>query len=192
MFTSGAETKTYHDFVQARMGTSIVGVVNWLACIVAIPLLKRFGRKTLMLSGHTGMTIALAILGVFAILENNTLIIIFTLVFIAFFEIGVGSLVFLYLAEVMTEIGISMALAVIWSLTILVSLVTPRMIEALGQQGLYFMFAGINVAGWLFILFLIRETKGRSKTELKTLYGPKEKFDYQQNQFQDDMDLNHS
>jgi len=171
VFTSGSNEENHNDLIRARTGTVIVGVVNWAATMVAIPLLFKIGRKALMLVGHTGMSLALIALGVLAIFEIDIAIIAFTMVFIAFFEIGVGSVVFLYLAEIMTEFGISMALAVVWSLTILVSLVTPRMIEQLHQDGLYFMFAGINVIGWFFILFCIKETKGKSKIELKGLYS---------------------
>lgn len=153
VFVSGSVPgkQTYSDLVDARTGTVVVGIVNWAATMVTIPLLGRLGRKVLLLIGHTGMLISLVALGICAIFNDNMLIILFTVIFIAFFEIGVGSVLFLYAAEIMTEIGVSMALVVCWSLTILISMITPRMILCLGQKGLYFMFAGINVVGWLFI-----------------------------------------
>mmetsp|Transcript_32703 Transcript_32703/g.28971 ORF Transcript_32703/g.28971 Transcript_32703/m.28971 type:complete len:477 (-) Transcript_32703:66-1496(-) len=170
VFTKGQDPG-YDTEVTARTGTLIVGVVNWAATMVAIPLLSRLGRKTLMLFGQIMMGISLIILAVFSIINFSTGTIIFTLVFVAFFEIGIGSVLWLYLAEIMTEGGMSLASVLVWILTIIVGLFTPRMFDLLTPKGMYFLFAAIDIAGLLFIFIFIKETKGKSKSQLKTLYS---------------------
>ncbi|CAI2365526.1 unnamed protein product [Moneuplotes crassus] len=172
IFTQGLD-EGYTAETKARIGTIIVGVVNLAATVVAIPLLAKFGRKILMLSGHFMMTVSLAVLGVFAITGFSTGTIIFTLVFIAFFEIGVGSILFLYLAEIMPEAGLSIPSGICWVFTIIIGLITPNLFDWLKATGVYFVFTGINFVGILFILFLIKETKGKSKIELESLYTQK-------------------
>lgn len=170
VFTKGLD-KGYKAEYTARIGTIIVGIVNWAATMVAIPLLTKLGRKTIMVTGQIIMGISLIVLGIFAITGWATGTIIFTLLFVAFFEIGIGSVLWLYLAEIMTEGGLSIATVVVWTLSILVGLFTPKMFDLLTPQGMYFLFAGFNITGLIFIVFLIKETKGKTKAQLSNLYS---------------------
>eukprot|EP00343_Euplotes_focardii_P011976 CAMPEP_0205831238 /NCGR_PEP_ID=MMETSP0206-20130828/43480_1 /ASSEMBLY_ACC=CAM_ASM_000279 /TAXON_ID=36767 /ORGANISM="Euplotes focardii, Strain TN1" /LENGTH=386 /DNA_ID=CAMNT_0053135683 /DNA_START=299 /DNA_END=1459 /DNA_ORIENTATION=+ len=169
VFTKG-RADGFDSEVAARTGTVIVGVVNWAATMAAIPLLSKLGRKTIMLIGQTMMGISLILLGIWAIYNLSDLTIIFTLVFVAFFEIGIGAVLWLYLAEIMTEIGISAASGIVWTLTICVALFTPRLFDLLTPKGMYFLFAAIDVLGLIFIFIFMKESKGVSKNDLKYLY----------------------
>ena len=41
--------------VAAKFGTFLMGLVNWISCMFALPLLNHFGRKTLLLTGQYGL-----------------------------------------------------------------------------------------------------------------------------------------
>uniref|UniRef100_A0A7S3NPI3 Major facilitator superfamily (MFS) profile domain-containing protein n=1 Tax=Euplotes crassus TaxID=5936 RepID=A0A7S3NPI3_EUPCR len=153
------------------MGTTIIGVINCISAIAAIFLLAKFGRKPLMIISNIGMCFCLIALAVWPKSQNSTYLIVFAIVFIIFFEIGMGSAIFMYATEIMTEFGISIALSITWILTTLVSLLTFKTLGYFNQRDLYFIFLGINLLGLLFLIFFIKETKGEPKESLKYLYS---------------------
>ena len=55
----------------ARQGTYVVGIVNFLASCASVKTINTFGRKTLLVSGHTGMTLAHAMVGLCIITGFN-------------------------------------------------------------------------------------------------------------------------
>ena len=48
-----------------REGTYVVGIVNFLAACVSVWTLDTFGRRTLLLLGHSGMTVTHLLIGLF-------------------------------------------------------------------------------------------------------------------------------
>lgn len=161
----------YESENAAKIGTMLVGVVNWLFAMLIIPLLVKFGRKLLLIVGQVGMGICLGILGVLAIIDSQLGIKIFTLGFVAFFELGIGPVFWVVASEIMTESGMAVASLITWAFTILFGLFTPKLFILLKPAGVYFTFAGIVISGLLFILFFVKETKGKSKLELNNLYA---------------------
>jgi MFS family permease len=124
----------------ARTGTVIVGVVNWASTMMAIPLLSKFGRKKLLLGGQVAMIATFIVLAVLAIIKVPIGIIIFTLVFVAFFEFSIGPILWLYCAEVMTENGMAAASLITWLCTIFFGLATQNLFDLLKAYGVYFTF----------------------------------------------------
>lgn len=161
----------YESERAAKIGTVIVGIVNWAFALIVIPLLTRFGRKTLLIFGQLGMGSSLLVLAILSIVGSPTGIIVFTLIFVAFFELSIGPILWLYAAEIMTESGMAAASLITWIITIIFGLFTSRLFELLTPKGMYFTFTGIDILGLLFILFFIKETKGKSKSEIESLYS---------------------
>lgn len=170
IFTRGLDPG-YDNESAAKTGTMLVGVVNWAATMITIPLLSRFGRKTLLIFGQITMGISLAILGILAIEDWAPGIKIFTLCFVAFFEFSIGPILWLYAAEIMTEKGMAAASLITWIITIIFGLFTGKLFDLLSPEGMYFTFTGIDILGLLFILFFIKETLGKSKDEISNLYS---------------------
>ena len=154
----------------------LVGVVNWASALMAIPLLSRFGRKTLLIFGQIGMGLSLLILGILAIKDVSIGIKIFTMLFVAFFEFSLGPILWLYAAEIMTETGMAAASLITWIITLFFGLFTNKLFDLLHPEGMYFVFTGIDVLGLIFIVFIVKETKGLTKSKIKMLYSP-EKYD---------------
>ena len=171
------DKKGFESERAARIGTVLVGIVNWASAMMSIPLLLKFGRKSLLIFGQITMGISLAVLGIFAIIENSTGIIVFTFLFVAFFEFSIGPILWLYAAEVMTESGMAAASLITWIITIIFGLFTKRLFALLTPKGMYFSFTVIDIIGLIFIVFFIKETMGKTKLELRSLYS---KEDYQQ------------
>lgn len=97
----------------------------------------------------------------------NTLIKVFTILYVCYFEFGIGPILWLYNAETMTDKGIGIAVFLNWTLTILIGLLTPQLMkpEVLNNSGTFGLFGGFCLAGFVFILIFIKETKGLSKDQ---------------------------
>mmetsp|Transcript_5238 Transcript_5238/g.6216 ORF Transcript_5238/g.6216 Transcript_5238/m.6216 type:complete len:491 (+) Transcript_5238:21-1493(+) len=168
IFTRGKQG--YDSEHAAKIGTMLVGVVNWATAMMAIPLLRFFGRKLLLIGGQIGMGVSLLLLAIFAITDSQVMIKVLTLFFVGFFEFSIGPILWLYAAEIMTETGMAAASLITWIITIVFGLFTSKLFDLLTPEGMYFTFTGIDVVGFLFIIFFIKETKGKTKKEIEYLY----------------------
>ena len=136
--------------MDATAGTLAAGAVNLLATGLAIPLIERLGRRTLVLTGIAGMGLSTCGLVAALLLKpafpaSTALLgyvaIVFVMLAVAFFEVGLGAIPWsiggeLFPAE---SKGAAMAFgaAVNWTATTLVGLLFPLMQKSL-PNGLSF------------------------------------------------------
>lgn len=78
-----------------------------VACIISIFTLNTFGRKTILIFGQTAMVICQVLGGVFAYLEIGTGLFCCILLFISFWSLTQGSVIWTYLAEVTVDKAIA-------------------------------------------------------------------------------------
>lgn len=116
------------------------------------------------------MGFSLLLLAIFSLLDISMAIKILTLCFISFFEFSIGPVMFLYIAEITVELGVTAATLIFWAIIIIFGMLTTYLFSALTPAGVYFLLTGISVFGLLFMIFIIKETKGKSKEDLKSLY----------------------
>jgi len=160
----------------ARTGTIIFGTVNMATALCSTFLLKLYGRKTLMLLGQFAMGAALGLFALFVLIKLSTFTqIVMVLVFTAFFEFSIGPILWLYLAEILPPTGLGIAVFLNWAVVILISLLTPLMISW-SKVFTFLMYCGFCIVGGFFVLIFIKETKGKSKESLKTLYTKGDEF----------------
>mmetsp|Transcript_17677 Transcript_17677/g.15594 ORF Transcript_17677/g.15594 Transcript_17677/m.15594 type:complete len:98 (+) Transcript_17677:1136-1429(+) len=93
----------------------------------------------------------------------------------------------LYTAEVMTDSGIGFASCINWAGTILFSLITPTLFEVLSAKGVYSLLFALNIIGFILIFTYIRETKGKSKEELRDLYNDYERLNGKEGNEMEDL-----
>ena len=72
----------------------------------------------------------------------------------------------------MQEAGLPIATLLLWIIMTIFSLFTAKFFEIFKPEGVYFGLTGINLIGLLFIIFFIKETRGKTKEQLKYLYAP--------------------
>ena len=157
----------------AQIGTALVGVVNVVSTVIAIWLLKWFGRRTLLIWGQINMAVCQGLIGMFFQLGNDLAIKIMTLAFVTFFGFSSGPIAWLYNAEIMTEAGMSIATFINWVVTILISLLTPTMINEWPKEAAtFYMYAGFCLLGLVFVLIWVKETKGKTAKEIRQMFSP--------------------
>jgi len=152
-----------------------VGATNLLFTIVAMSVIDRIGRKTLLLIGSIGTALALS--GVAAIFFAGTHqdLLVWCLVgFIAFFAFSQGAVIWVYLSEVFpTRVrakGQSLGSFTHWIMNALISGIFP-VLAAFSRGAPFVFFAAMMVVQFFVVLATYPETKGYSLEEMQKKLG---------------------
>lgn len=156
-----------------------VGVINVAMTIVALRLLDRAGRRTLLMIGVSGMVISLFALGLaFEVGGGGTfgsaLAIASLMTYVASFAISLGPIFWLLNAEIYPLSVRSKAAGIgtmaNWTFNFIVSLTFLLLIEALGQSGAFWFYGGVGILTLLFCWKLVPETKGKPLEEIQAYF----------------------
>jgi len=152
------------------VGTTVVGFVNVLATYAALLLMDRCGRKTLILWSSGGMFVAcvfivLSLLGYF----SNMVALLSVNVYVIFFELGLGPVPWLIVAEMFDAKYVATAMStssqVNWACNFVVGLGFPYMNEYLGPYS-FVPFAIVLAFIFAYTLLVLPETQGTTPEEL--------------------------
>jgi sugar porter (SP) family MFS transporter len=150
----------------------IIGVINFVATIVGMALIDRAGRKPLLVSAFGGM--AASLLGVSAAIRfqaSGIVVLIFVLIYVACFAIGVGTGTWVMMAEICpTRVrgrAMSVATVCLWCGTLLVTLTFLSLVKRFTAPGAFVLYAIISIAALLFVWKAVPETKGRTLEEIE-------------------------
>ncbi len=162
----------------ALAATAGIGVVNVMSTLIAIWLVDRVGRRPLLLAGVIGMTVSLAVLGAaqrfgstFDIDQHwiAPITVGFVGIYIVCFAFSLGPIVWLMISEIFPlrararAAGVSTAAN--WMANFLVSLSFPVLQATMGPS-LWFLYAAMGVAAFIFIVGYVPETRGKSLEEI--------------------------
>ncbi|KPV43109.1 sugar porter family MFS transporter [Alicyclobacillus ferrooxydans] len=159
--------------------TIIVGVVNLVFTIISLWLIDRLGRKLILLIGTAVMTVSLLIVGYefYSGHTSSSLILVFILVFVAAFAISMGPVVWLIMSEIFpTRIrgrATAIASVALWAADYLVSQLFPMLLAGIGPAHTFWAFGAMSIIAFVFSLFVVPETKGRSLEEIERGWGGK-------------------
>lgn len=166
------------DSLLISFSTSIINIIG---TFIAIALVDRAGRKPLLLTGSAGMTVGLATLswafsnaigqgedvrlsplhGVVALVAAH--------VFVIFFALSWGVVVWVLLGEIFPNriraVALGVAAAAQWIANWLITVTFPALAEW-NLSGAYLGYAVFAALSFVFVLFLVRETKGRRLEEM--------------------------
>ncbi len=159
----------------ALVATLIVGIANCLATVVAIWLIDYVGRRLLLLIGVFGMALSLSMLAMSSKIEGGQLLaLIFVVAYVVSFAISLGPVTWVVLSEIfpLNIRGLAMGLALFfnWLFNYIVSLTFLLLIEGWGLNKTFLFYALICVVCFVFIFFLIPETKGKSLEEISRMF----------------------
>ena len=157
----------------ALLQTVIIGSVNTLFTFIAIWLMDKAGRRILLLYGVTGMAICLLGVGLMFHYEVNSgpWLLIFILGFVGSFAASLGPIPWVLISEIFpTKIrgsAMSIAVFVIWTGTLLITQLTPMLMEGLGGAFTFWIFMVNAIILLIFTYKMIPETKGRTLEEIE-------------------------
>ncbi|HSL01191.1 MAG TPA: sugar porter family MFS transporter [Rubrobacteraceae bacterium] len=153
-----------------------VGVVNVGFTILAIYIVDRVGRRPLLLIGLIGMIVSLGLLGVVFSLGATSgaaglLATICLALYIASFAISLGPIFWLMISEIypLNMRGSAMSIAALcnWGSNFIVALIFPVLLATFGGAGSFWLFAVLGIVAWIFVYFMVPETKGRTLEEIE-------------------------
>lgn len=148
------------------MVTALVGIVNFLATLGGLALLFYFGRRFLLFSGSVAMSITLLSLSIFAFLKEDIGMVVSLLLFIVFFELSTGPILWLYMAEIMRDKALAVGASLNWTMSLIISLSVPYLLRAFSVGVLFLIFAILTIIGTVFIWFFVKETRGLTQEEI--------------------------
>src|SRR5699024_10735024 len=155
---------------QTYIASSIVSILGLIGALIGSNLVETWGRRPLLITSFTGLTIGLIIL---TINPNPSLIFLVVLFSIAvlFANMGGGILNFVYPTELFptgiraTASGFATAISRIGS--ILGVLVFPNFVALWGNRVALSFFTVVALTGLIITFLLAPETKGQKLEEIK-------------------------
>jgi len=153
------------------VGTTLVGAVNVVATYIALLLMDSCGRRTLLLWSTGGMILSCVVL-VLALLHylSNIYALVAVMVYVTFFEIGLGPIPWLIVAEMFDAKYVALAMSascqVNWLCNFLVGLIFPYMNKYLGPYS-FAPFAVVLFLSFVFTAIWLPETQGTTPEELQ-------------------------
>ena len=164
----------------ALLQTFLIGGINFLFTLVAIVLIDKMGRKSLLLWGVAGMILSLAGTAYcFLAHVQGIWLVVCICFYIACFAASLGPIPWVIISEIFPTktrgVAMSIATTLLWIGTFLISLFTPIMLtagnigktaaEAGGYTFLIFLFNAVLL--WIFTKIWIPETKQKTLEEIE-------------------------
>jgi len=157
--------------VSGNLQAVAVGATNLLFTMIAMSVIDRLGRKTLLLVGSVGTAACLA--GVSAIFftgQHQNVLVWLLVGYIAFFAFSQGAVIWVYLSEVFPNTvrakGQSLGSFSHWFMNASISLIFPLMAASSGAYPFVF-FSLMMVLQFFVVLLVYPETKGLSLEEMQ-------------------------
>ncbi|MDZ7904272.1 MAG: sugar porter family MFS transporter [Rheinheimera sp.] len=171
------------DESQSLFINVLAGTTNIVSTFVAIALIDKVGRKPLLLVGSIGMFVTLAVLTVIfgtagldaagkLMLSDSTgtVALITANLFVVFFGISWGPVVWVLLGEMFNNRIRGAALAVAasaqWIANFAITMTFPIMLSSVGLAGAYGFYAFSALVSIFFVVRYVTETRGKQLEEM--------------------------
>jgi sugar porter (SP) family MFS transporter len=166
-------------FHQAGYGVSsilfnivVTGVVMLLFTFVAIKTVDHFGRRILMLVGCAGIGIFHAVIGAGYHFQLKGLVVVIPVLgTIACYSFSLAPVTWVLISEIFPNrirgAAVSVAVSALWIACFILTYTFPLLNAGLGTAKTFWLYALICAAGFLFILFKVPETKGKTLEQIE-------------------------
>lgn len=176
------------DLMPPEISAIILGCISFLSSFIAPALADRSGRRFLLLTSSAGCGIAHICSGIFFYFKDHTdydttgvawLSILFMILYITSFSIGLCCVPWTITSELLpTNVkayGASLVAAISWGTSFIITKFYNNMSTDMGLAGTFWFFGSFCVLAFIFIFFLVPETKGKSFEEIQVALKDKEK-----------------
>ena len=154
-------------------GTWLIAISTMFASSLPLLYNHKFGRKTLFMTGYLLMSFVLFMTGLSIYKEWNMAAFSFVICMIFCFQMLAGWLNNVYFVEVCVDTATGVVALVQAMTATITALSFDYMINSkLQVQGTFWFFSAFCFLGFLFHVFVVKETRGLSDLQKKTLYTP--------------------
>lgn len=152
-----------------------VGATMLIATVIALSLIDRFGRRTLLLVGSVGLAICLAAIAtIFHFKQHQQLLLVFLVGYVAFFAFSQGAVIWVYLSEIFPDRvraqGQSLGSSTHWIMNAIVSAAFP-VIATQSQSGPFFVFLVMVILQLVVVWVFFPETSGVRLEDIQRRLG---------------------
>src|ERR1017187_2386331 len=150
----------------------ITGTINLLFTLLAMALVDRIGRRSLMLFGCLGVGVAHLLVALAYHLHLHGLpVLVFTLCAIACYAMSLAPITWVIISEIFPNrirgIGVSAAVSALWAASFILVYTFPWMNRVLGSSGTFVTYGFVCLAGFFFVKTSVPETGGKSLEEIQ-------------------------
>lgn len=149
--------------------TVFIGGVNLFFTILTMLMVDRLGRKPLMLIGAGGLAI-LYVIVVQLLGSGSAAVSWFLLAAIGMYAMSIAPVTWVLISEIFPAkvrgAAITVAVVSLWAAYFILVFTFPVLFERL-KENTFYIYAGICAAGFAFIWFKVKETKGQTLEEVE-------------------------
>ena len=156
----------------------ITGTINLVFTLVAIAMVDRVGRRTLMLTGCAAIGVSHVLLGgAYAAGLKGLPVLVFTLCSLGAYALSLAPVTWVLIAEIFPNrvrgAAVSVAVSALWVACFILTFAFPLLQRTAGIAATFWIYAAICFAGFFFVRAKVPETKGRSLEQIEgELLGP--------------------
>lgn len=157
---------------QTMMNIVVTGATNVVFTLVALFAVDRLGRRTLLLLGSAGLSCAYLILslGYFHSVTGLPMLAL-VVTAIACYSVSLAPVMWVVVSEIFPSAvrGAAMGVATfaLWTACFILTYTFPMLNAGLGAAGTFLLYGIICIAGLLFIIRCVPETKGKTLEEIE-------------------------
>ncbi|MGO9777327.1 MAG: sugar porter family MFS transporter [Terracidiphilus sp.] len=149
-----------------------IGFTNLVFTIVGMSVIDKLGRKTLLLIGAAGTASCLAAVSwLFATNSHPGALVWVLIIYIAFFALSQGAVIWVYIGEVFPNAvrskGQGVGNASHWFMNTAIQLAFPMVVAEVGRSAPFTFFAVMTGLQFLVVLLVYPETKGQTLEALQ-------------------------
>jgi len=150
----------------------ITGTINLVLTLLALTLVDRVGRRSLMLFGCAGIALSHLVLGfTYQAGIKGLPVLLITLCTIGCYALSLAPVTWVLISEIFPNrvrgIGVSISVSALWSASFVLTFTFPILNRVLGSAGTFWTYAGVCVAGLFFVFLRVPETKGKTLEEIE-------------------------
>jgi SP family arabinose:H+ symporter-like MFS transporter len=163
------------DKVSSDLQSVAIGGTNLFFTMLAMAVIDKIGRKTLLLIGSVGTAACLAgVAGIFLTKQHQNLLVWLLVGYIAFFAFSQGAVIWVFISEVFPNRvrakGQSLGSFSHWFMNAVISFIFPSMAAKSGGYPFVF-FGAMMVLQFVVVLLVYPETKGVSLEDMQKKLG---------------------
>jgi MFS family permease len=149
----------------------ITGTINLIFTLVAMGLIDRLGRRGLMIFGCFGIGLShIAASYAYHLGAQGFGILALTLSAIGCYAMSLAPVTWVLISEIFPNrvraSAVSVSVAALWLASFILTFTFPFLNAALGTSGTFLIYGGICLAGGIFVIFKVSETKGQTLEQM--------------------------
>jgi sugar porter (SP) family MFS transporter len=161
-----------YDISDVLKNIAWTGSVNLVFTFVALGTVDRGGRRLLMLLGAGGLAVIyVALGGCYAGGVKGLPMLLLVLAAIGCYSMSLAPVTWVVISEIFPNrirgAAMSVAVSSLWIACFILTYTFPLLKASLGAAGTFWLYAGICVLGFFFILARLPETKGKSLEQIE-------------------------